>query len=151
MADRNDERIAPVALPAGQFELTELQKSLESAVSVKDREKHPERIGEAIAKTIKNPELLVAADLPALPEGAELVKTPIVYAEGQEPVERHVPTFTGVEAKDGAEAATMRYPSRGVAGTDEQEEPAATLAEHASERLALEEDSSSSRAGAKSK
>jgi hypothetical protein len=146
MAERNDERIAPVALPAGQFELGDLQKALDTAVSVKDREKHSERIIKAIADTIKNPELLVAGDLPALPMGAELVEQDVTYVDGEDPVTRHVPAFTKVKAESGEEAASMRYAEPTAVEAAEEDVPA-TLADQAAERIADETNTSSSKAG----
>lgn len=159
MADAED-RIPPIALPAGSFELSELQEALDKAVSVQDREKHPERINKAIAETIKNPELLAAADAPAIPAGASLTKQPIVYAEGQKPIERDAIAFDPVKAKDGTDASNMRYDQRGekTVATDapagimpETKDVPETLAEQAAARVEEETDTASSRAGARSK
>lgn len=154
MADeRNDERIAPVSLPAGQFELGELQKGLEKAVSVQDREKHPERITQAIVDTIKNPELLIQNDLPAVPAGASLVMGKEVNG-----VERDYVAFDGVEAESGEDASKMRYEERADEVVATAEAPGApvvtddtttTLAGQAAERIAEETDASSSKAGGK--
>jgi hypothetical protein len=142
MADeRTNERIAPVALPAGQFELTKLHAALETATSGKDREQHPERIAKAIVDTIHNPELLAALNAPAVPTGAELVDQGVVYAEGSDPVTRPVVAFTQVKAKNGTEASHMRY----------EDDAPLTLSEQAAERVADETDTASSKAGAKGK
>lgn len=161
MAD--EDRIAPVALPAGSFEVLELRDELDKAVGVKGREKHPERINAAIAKCIKQPETLANLDTPAVPLGAKLVDQPIVYVEGQEPVTRDAIAFDAVEAKDGTEASGMRYEHRRgnvdeVVATDkppgqpvELEDEPATLSEQAAEHVEESETGDSSSSGAKSR
>lgn len=160
MADVDEDRIPAIALPAGSFELRELRDALDTAVGVKDRETHPERINKAIANTIKSPETLANLDSPAVPTGASLVKQPITYVEGQEPVEREVAAFDPVKAEDGTEAAGMRYEERGekVVATDEPagappptEDAAATLSEQAGERLEEDTSAASSRSGGRRK
>lgn len=118
MADErtNEEKGIPaVSLPAGQFELKDLEKALDSAVGVKDRDQHPERINKAIVDTIQNPELLANLDRPSVPTGASLRETELVYVEGTEPVKAESVVFDPVDAKDGEEASKMRYDPRGEA------------------------------------
>lgn len=120
MADeRNEDRIAPVALPAGSFDIQKLQKELDKAVSVENREQHPERINKAIAKTIEIPEILANVGKPPIPDGAVMTEQEMVYREGDEPVKRKVPAFKGVEAESGQEASRMRYDQRTGDATDE--------------------------------
>lgn len=103
------DQIAPIALPAGSFEARDLQKALDGAVSVKDAEKRPERINQAIVNTILQPEILANADLPAIPFGAEEVDRKIVYREGDDPVDGKAVAFTPVKADDGEAASKMSY------------------------------------------
>ncbi len=151
--------IAPVALPAGQFEVRELQKALDSAVSVKDVEQHPERCTKEIVKSIKNPALLARLTDTPVPLGAELIDQEIVYVEGQEPVKSKGIAFTPVDAESGEDAAKMRYYDRregdetevtteppSPAPSDEAQPTAAALA---TERL--EEEGSSSGSDKKDK
>jgi hypothetical protein len=117
------DRIAPIALPAGSFELGELQKALETAVGGKDVEQHPERINKAIVSTIAQPEILANADKPAIPFGAEEVDREQVYREGDEPVKTKALAFKPVKAEDGEAASKMSYvrdaKSDKIVGTDE--------------------------------
>lgn len=105
----DEKRIAPIPLPAGSFDLQELQEKLDHAVSVKDVEQHPERINKAIAECIATPELLTRADEQAVPFGATEVEDEIVYVEGGEPVKRKTYAFDAADAKSGEEAARMAY------------------------------------------
>ncbi len=99
MADE-EVRIAPVALPAGSFELRELEAALEHAVSDTNREKHPERIAKAIRETMVIPEILDNATLPAVPDGASVVEQKIVPPEGGEPEKRTYAAFDPVKEDD---------------------------------------------------
>lgn len=140
MATNEEDRIAPIPLPAGSFELETLRKNLDSAVSVKNREQHPERIAKAIVASADETtkKVLAGGDRQAVPIGAKIIETETVYAEGEEPVKGETVVFTGVDAKSGEEAATMKYEPETVedAAANQPEEAPPPLSELAKEAVA---------------
>lgn len=109
-------RIPPVSLPAGSFELSELDKAISAAVSVEDHEKHPERIQKAIATTIAMPEILANLDRPAVPAGADYVERRTKTEKGDTVVTHELAFKPAKGAETGTEAAEMVYePTTGKA------------------------------------
>ena len=131
MAD--EKRIAPIPLPAGSFDVLELRKNLDAAVSVKNVETHPERINEAIVKSASETtqKVLANATKPAIPEHARVVER----KDGDETVEG-VSFKPAKDAETGADAAAMEYErsDTNVEETAEVEQPT-PIAEIAAEKV----------------
>jgi hypothetical protein len=126
MADKQTNvGVAAITLPAGSFDLQALEKAVGAAVKGANAEQHPELVNKAIVDTIALPEILASEVGVAVPTGASLVESEIVYAEGQEPQKVQSIVFNPVEAKDGTEAATMRYEERAGEVVATNEPPAA--------------------------
>lgn len=137
MPTNEERRIAPIPLPAASFELRDLLKGLDQAVSVKNVEEHPERIAKAIVEAASEDSKLVLANLnrQAVPVGAKMVEVETVYVEGEEPIVGETPVFEPADAETGEEASKMKYNAKALVGADAvaREEPAPSLSEVAAE------------------
>lgn len=92
MADHENERGHPaIPLPANGFELSDLDKAIDSAVKLKSDDKRQERIAGAIVECAADKATLARGDAIAVPEGHELkeidvpelgtVKVPVAKVE----------------------------------------------------------------------